>query len=59
MTVVIPALAAWSWKVGMRGDDSGGELNSFNAATHKMRIRQNPVAALVFENLNEAPFHGL
>ena len=38
----------------MRGDDSGGELNSINAATHKMRIRQNPVAALVFENLKRS-----
>ena len=50
----MPALAAWSWKVGIRGDGSGGELNSLNVAAQEMRIRQSPFTALAFENFKRS-----
>jgi len=54
MTAVMPALAAWSWKVGIRGDGSGGELNSLNVATQEMRIRHSPFPALAFDNFKRS-----
>src|SRR6185503_1870585 len=54
MTAVMPALTAWSWKVGIRGDGSGGERNSLNVATQEMRIRDSPVPALAFDNFKRS-----
>jgi hypothetical protein len=55
----MPALEAWSWKVGIRGDGSGGELNSLKVAAQEMRIRQTPVTALAFDTFKRSPvsFH--